>query len=122
MSTGARSILCLRVLDLHKGISRTWHTRFTWGLGDTAVWPMLSRACLSKHNQSATLVDILHSTSLLLARARSSWPVGYLSLSKATAQSVRCLRQSAALCTDEELQMSMDLLGGSQAVAAILAR
>lgn len=38
------------------------------------------------------------------------------------AQSVRGLRQSAALCAGPELPLTMDLLQGSEAVAAVLRR
>ena len=41
---------------------------------------------------------------------------------QAMAQSVRGLRQSAALCGHEELPLTMDLLQGSEAVAAVLCR
>ncbi|CAM9991631.1 unnamed protein product [Laminaria digitata] len=38
------------------------------------------------------------------------------------AQSVRGLRQSAALCAGEELPLTIDLLQGSEAVTAVLRR
>lgn len=41
---------------------------------------------------------------------------------QAMAQSVRGLRQSAALCGQEELPLTMDFLQGSEAVAAVLCR
>lgn len=41
---------------------------------------------------------------------------------QAMLQSVRGLRQSAALCGPEELPLTVDLLQGSEAVAAVLSR
>lgn len=41
---------------------------------------------------------------------------------KAMAQSVRGLRQSAALCGREELPLTVDLLQGSEAITAVLSR
>lgn len=41
---------------------------------------------------------------------------------QAMAQSVRGLRQSAVLCGHDELPLTMDLLQGSEAVAAVLCR
>lgn len=55
-------------------------------------------------------------------RSSCSTPVALICAGQAIAQSVRGLRQSAVLCDREELPLTMDLLQGSEAVAAVLRR
>lgn len=73
---------------------------------------VLKRALLMSFSRSGRLnTCVLSSARLLLS-----------CFQKAMAQSVTGLRQSAALCGREELPLTMDLLQGSEAVAAVLAR
>lgn len=78
---------------------------------------------LDTYDSYALLFSILHSLFFsLFIHLFTVLAATCLFPRKAMAQSVRGLRQSAALCGHEELPLTMDLLQGSEVVAAVLSR